>query len=335
VNAAGRSADGRRAACAAAAGFPGVRLALAAFALAMTGRAAPSGDAAAPAAENRLNFSLLPKAFQKKADVHLTVITEMTIDGSKARQPTAARPMYYLPHSIGYHDEGDSYGEKRILPVDKLQDMIEKALADNHFLPADAAHPAALVIFFSWGSADKLDNRAGAAFDDGADVPLDVVSADFITRQNFLARAQLVGGIMFATKVGNALKQDDTTKLLAIPMPGISQFELLQDREPLVRQLLEQAMDDCYYVVASAYDALAMAHGQRRMMWQTKMTTNSAGVSMVETLPSLIESGAPYFGRAMSQPTILERHFDREGRVEVGTPRVLPDLPAPAPAAAK
>ncbi len=152
-----------------------------------------------------------------------------------------------------------------------------------------------------------------------------MVSADFMTRQNFLARAQLIGGIMFATKVGNALKQDDTTKLLAIPMPGISQFELLQNREPLVRQLLDQAMDDCYYVVASAYDALAMAHGQRRMMWQTKMTTNSAGISMVETLPALIESGAPYFGHAMSQPTILERHLEREGHVEIGTPTVMPD----------
>jgi hypothetical protein len=310
-------------------------LALAATVLAPLGRAAATGDSAPPAAENHVTFSLTPKAFQKKADVHLTVITEMTIDGSKARQPTAARPMYYLSHAIGYHDEGDTYGEKKIIPVEKLQAMIEKALAENHFLPADAAHPAALVMFFSWGSADKFDNRAGAAFDDGADVPLDVVNADFMTRQNFLARAQLVGGIMFATKVGNALKQDDTTKLLAIPMPGISNFELLQDREPLVRQLIEQSMDDCYYVVASAYDAYAMAHGQRRMMWQTKMTTNSAGISMVETLPALIESGAPYFGHAMSQPTVLERHFEREGHVEIGTPRVMPDQESPAAAPAK
>ncbi len=137
---------------AAAARFPGARLALAAFALAMTGRAAPASDGAAAAAPNHVTLTFLPKAFQKKADVHLTVITEMTIDGSKARQPTAARPMYYLSHSIGYHDEGDTYGEKKVIPVEKLQAMIEKALAENHFLPADAAHPAALVMFFSWGS---------------------------------------------------------------------------------------------------------------------------------------------------------------------------------------
>lgn len=301
-----------------------VPLALAAAILVLS---VPSG--AADDAPPHRTLSLLPKSLQRNPDVHLTVITEMTIDGSKARQPTAARPMYYLSHSIGYHDEGDTYGEKRIIPVEKLQAMIEKALAENHFLPADAAHPAALAMFFSWGSADKLDNRAGAAFDDGADVPLDVVSADFTTRQNFLARAQLVGGIMFATKVGEALKQDDATKLLGIPMPGLSAFELLQDREPVARQLIEQAMDDCYYVVASAYDAYAMAHGQRRMLWQTKMTTNSAGISMVETLPALIASGSPYFGRAMSQPTILERHLEREGRVEVGIPRVMPDSSPP------
>jgi hypothetical protein len=318
-----------------------------------------SPSAAAPQPEpagTHFTFSFLPKAFQKDPPVHMTVITEMTVDGSKVRTPTAAKPMYYLSHSLGYHDEGDSVGEKKIIPVDRLQAMLQKALAENHFLTADSGHPAALVMIFTWGAANKLDNRtdsfidvtpptgpgsaAGPQPDSGTssyfEEPPDVMSFDYATRQNFLARAQLVGGIKFAHEVGEALKQADFMHDGSSTISGLGPLELLEDREPLVKQLIEQTMDDCYYVVASAYDAYAMAHGQRRLLWQTKMSTNSEGIAMAETLPALIQSGAPYFGHAMAQPTILQGHLEREGHVEVGTPTVMPDQsPAPAAPAAK
>jgi hypothetical protein len=293
-------------------------------------------------------FSLLPKSMQKNPDVHLSIITEMTMDGGKVREPSAARPLYYLSHAIGYHDEGQGYAEKPLIPVDQLQDKLQAALAENHFLPADAAHPATLVIFFSWGSANKIDNRTDAFLDASPapsatedsngnaavsdsggstyfELPLDVTSADEVTRNNFMARAQLVGGVRFAHDVLAALQQEDLTRLDGFRAIGLQPLDLLQERNPTYGALLQQCMDDCYYVVASAYDAYAMAHGQRRMLWQTKMSTSSQGVSMAETLPALIHNGAPYFGRAMAQPAVLNGHLLWEGHVDVGPTKVMPD----------
>jgi hypothetical protein len=316
--------------------------------LAVLALAAASGRAdSASATDGAPTFSFLPKAFQKDPPVRMTVITELTVDGGKVRVPTADRPMYYLPHSLGYHDEGQGYGEKKVLPVEKLQGFLEKALAENHYLPADATHHAALVMIFSWGSANKLDNRTDSFMDvtppagpgqadSGTssyfEQPADIMSFDYATRQNFLARVQLVGGVKIAHEVAETLKQADYLHDGSSTIAGLGPLELLEDREPVVRQMIEEAMDDCYYVVASAYDAYAMAHGQRRLLWQTKMTTNSAGISMAETLPALIKSGAPYFGQLMTQPTILREHIEREGQVEVGTPKVMPDLPPNAAA---
>src|SRR5471032_3395464 len=53
-----------------------------AAALALPARVAADGDAA-----SHHTFSLLPKSMQKNPDVHLSIITEMTVDGGKVRQP--------------------------------------------------------------------------------------------------------------------------------------------------------------------------------------------------------------------------------------------------------
>ena len=321
--------------------LPALVLLAASAALAIPSRAAPAGsDSATEQSDRGSTFSFLPKSFQKDPPVRMTVITEMTVDGGKARVPTAEKPMFYLSHSVGNHDEGEASGQKKIIPIETLQPLLQKALADNHYLPADAAHPAALVMIFSWGSANRFDNRTDSMVDVSPppgpgqpdtgtstyfEEPEDVMSYDYATRQNFLARAQLVGGVKFAHEVAEAFKQADMLHDSGTTFAGLEPLDLMMDRDPLARQLLQETMDDCYYVVASAYDAYAMAHGQRRLLWQTKMTTNSAGLAMTETLPALVKSGAPYFGRLMTEATILRGHLEQIGHVEVGTPTVMPD----------
>ncbi len=97
-------------------------------AAAITGVSARAAtDASKPAGGS--TFSLLPKSFQKDPPVHMTVITEMTVDGGKLPTPTAARPMYFLSDVLGYHDEGTGFGEKKIIPPERLQAYLEKSLA--------------------------------------------------------------------------------------------------------------------------------------------------------------------------------------------------------------
>jgi len=91
------------------------------------------------------------------------------------------------------------------------------------------------------------------------------------------------------------------------------------DRDDLTRNLMEQILDDCYYVVISAYDASAVSHGEKKLLWRTKMSTPAQGVSLVETTPALIDSGADFFGRDMKQSSIVGKRISRErgGHVEL------------------
>ena len=80
--------------------------------------------------------------------------------------------------------------------------------------------------------------------------------------------------------------------------------------------LLEQTANDVYYVVASAYDHKSAAANRRVLLWRTRMTVAAQGVSQDQTLPTLVMSAAPYFGKDMPEAELLTRRT-REGTVEI------------------
>jgi hypothetical protein len=94
--------------------------------------------------------------------------------------------------------------------------------------------------------------------------------------------------------------------------------------------LVDQAASNVYYVVASAYDFKSVMAKQRLLLWRTRMTVAAAGVSQVQTLPTLVLSAAPFFGKEMSEPETMSKRAVREGTVEIGTPTVVePGTPKP------
>ena len=108
--------------------------------------------------------------------------------------------------------------------------------------------------------------------------------------------------------------------------------ESITDRTPEYEYLRDQAIDDLYYVVASAYDYPALTKNERRLIWRTTMTVSARGVSMEETLVPLVNTAAPYFGHEMEDPAIAMRRIDRNGNVIVGEPKVIEDgVPPPKP----
>jgi hypothetical protein len=113
--------------------------------------------------------------------------------------------------------------------------------------------------------------------------------------------------------------------------------DTILDHNERVDYLTDQAEDDLYFIVASAYDYAALARGKRQLVWRTSMTANSKGVALRETLMPLIATGAPFLGRETNGPEIAMRRISREGHVTIGTPVVVPDKEPPAeqPAAAK
>ena len=111
---------------------------------------------------------------------------------------------------------------------------------------------------------------------------------------------------------------------------AVAQMSSLMDPVRLFKQrsvknefLMDQATDSCYFVVASAYDYSSVATHVKLLLWRTRMTVNSRGVSQPQSLPTLIVSAAPYFGRPMENAETLIRRVLRDARVEIGTPTVI------------
>jgi hypothetical protein len=117
-----------------------------------------------------------------------------------------------------------------------------------------------------------------------------------------------------------------TPELLEFTNP----VNLFKRSDPKNEFLVDQAASNVYYVVASAYDYKAMLAKQRVLLWRTRMTVASAGISQDQGLPTLVLTAAPYFGKEMAEPEIINKRAVRDGSVEVGTPTVVEPEKDPA-----
>jgi hypothetical protein len=273
--------------------------------LAKMAESPPSGKSAA----SHFSFSLLPKSLQKNPELELTVVTEMTEEGKKLPPVSPQQPAYYILHASGFHEYGDTTDPARPMTGAELQGVLQGSLAANGYLPVPSGpvRPTLLIIY-TWG-----------AYNGGTSEPV------FGDRRAFMDRAVLVGGQKFAHQMADVFNQVDNLKAAAIPtwvFLFVNEFHQYTLTDPKHAFLVDQSSLELYYVVASAYDYAAATANQRRLLWRTRMTVGSAGLSLTQSLPPLITSAAPFFGKDMSEPAILVRRV-REGKVEVGSPAVV------------
>lgn len=250
-------------------------------------------------------FSILPKSFQRNPTLEMTFNTDVTPYGRLLRIASPESPVYYMPVEGGYHQLGFSVGGETSPPPAELERAMTRALAVNGFLTAPD-HPPSLAIIYHWGSHNKPDPETARNFPE-------------LARKYRLERAMLVGGVKFVLGTSFAMEWGESGA----------------DREEKMQFLRDQANEELYYVVASAYDYAALARGERKLAWRTTMTVTSVGLAMKETLPPLIAGGAAFLGRQTVEPEIDSRRISREGRVEVGTPTVVEEKPAAASAPTK
>lgn len=250
--------------------------------------------------ESQFTFNLLPKAFQSSPILDTTVNTEMTAEGRLQRTPSPENPMLYISLDAGFKPRGEPMGE-RPPAAELLEKAMKESLAQSGYSQVSAPKDKpSIAILFYFGSHNRMDPEQAALFPE-------------VARRYEMERARLIGGTTFLRRIAN-----------------IQEFgEWLGDRTSDLEFLRYQAADDLYYVVASAYDFEALAHKQRRLLWRTTMTVNANGVSMRESLPVLIATASPYFGRETEIPQIGKPRLRRWG-VKVGEDKVLEyDVPLP------
>jgi hypothetical protein len=292
---------------------------------------------AKPKRESGWVFSFLPKSLQKNPRVDFNIFTEMSVAGKKLPAPSPQMPAYYVAAPGKMVNTGVGAEGLKGPPPEQLQRMLEKSLAAASYLAAEEpAHRPTLIIAFNWGSS-SFQPPADVSDENGdGNVPV----PEIVMRRALLDRALLLGGAKFAKEVAAAMEQVDQKAALSnafAPPPGGADFmgsvgEMMPDpfdqlraRSVEMERLVDEMFSSSYFVVASAYDYAAFAKGQRLLLWRTKLTVNSLGVSMEESVPPLIASASPYFGHETKDPVVVTKKISREGHVEVGTPVVVPD----------
>jgi len=257
----------------------------------------------------------------------MTVFTNVTDAGRLVAPASPEHPIYYVAYPAGFREFGGTYAGVHPPPAADLERVMKKALATQGYLPAtDAAHRPSVLVIFTWGMHSRLDPNTEA------------ISPQAMF-QNMLERAELVGGAGFASKVGKAYEERALSQL-AGPTFADASFNLidpvhrLTDDNARSEYLNDQISDDIYFVVASAYDYASVAQGKRTLLWRTNMTVNTAGVNMKETLPPLIATAAPFFGRETDVPEALQRRINRKGTVDIGNATVVEYMDSSAPTAA-
>lgn len=284
-------------------------------------------------------FSLVPKSFQTNPRVEFNIITEMTNEGRKAPQASPATPVYYLskPGSFVQLGHGASSREKPPA-VERMEKVLEAALAQGGYLGASKEHPPSVVIVYSWGShSSEIDNTLDGS-DPSTATPTTVSNEVMINE--LVERARLVGGERFAQELVKALAEEGAANRAsykprtveggpdALPntmgdgagaMTNLFKpVERFRRRSDKIASLLEDASHSVYFVVASAYDFTSATTLSKILLWRTKMSVSSNGIGMTETLPSLITAAAPYFGKDMTEVEVLGQRINRAGSTRLG-----------------
>jgi hypothetical protein len=271
-----------------------------------TASIAPSQSATAGAPAVAKDSSAQPEPPRSSAAFDSSAITEWTEVGRRIAAPTADSPAYVVIYAKGQQDFGRASAAEKTPAPETLDQQMEKSLAQQHYLRADAKRQPAYLIVFSWGSHRALVyNSQDAGF------------------ANLLDRAALVGGNRFSNELRAAMEREvsasDATSdgAFGAQMPGmrpvsaadlfvsISPLERFRKRNQKTEDLMNQISNDCYYVIISAFDYASVGQGKSQLLWRTKLTTTSPGTSLADAIPSLIASGAGYLGRSMSEAELF------------------------------
>lgn len=243
-----------------------------------------------------LRASILGFGGPKETDIN--VVVDLTDAGRKIVPPTKEKPAFYLPLLAGYREMGALIaGEKSPPPNPAVAKLLAKALAAQHYfvLGPQTATPT-LVLVFHWGYLNPQIDDTG-----DPDNPQTV----FWNQKEMLA---LVAGNTLANVGAFGFERED---------------------------ILQNAREERYFVIVSAYDFAAAKEKKKVLLWRAKMSTPSNRVSLAEVIGPLIAAGGPRFGRETRLPESVSVPLAKEGRVEVGTPVVVPEAPAKPGAAQK
>ncbi len=230
-----------------------------------------------------------------KRDVSVITDTEMTPDGKKLAPTTPENPTYYLAVSFGYRDFGPAMAGENVPPSAVMLKHITQVLAKQGYRPATTKHKPTIALLYTWGTLypDKIE---------------DLENPGFYRQINRNTMLKFLGG----EKMGVQLADPMIPSLLP---PGMQLFS------PDAQNLADVATDGLYMAALAAYDYEALFINKKKvLLWKTKISCPSRGLSMADTLPTMLTIAGPNIGKETPKPVWVDADEKFKGDVKVGNP---------------
>ncbi|HUL52601.1 MAG TPA: hypothetical protein VLT83_04225 [Opitutaceae bacterium] len=231
--------------------------------------------------------------------LYMTVVADQADPAAKSLLPAAGQSVSYVAYDAGYIEAGDPIGGEKPPAASTISQALRAALASQNYLPAETPAAPALLLVYHWGllNRDSYQNRTS-----------------FKLQPNLKARIALVAPKFYAERIEQDLI--DRRQPLPLHIPIL---------DPVERDLLQLIGDNRYFVIVSAYDFASVTKSAAKLLWRVRLSTRSPGVSMDAALPTLIQGGAPYFGRNLKDMETI-----RQPLAAAGAGALLPPPPEAA-----
>lgn len=235
-----------------------------------------------------------------KHDIQVITVTDTTPVGALRRSASPSNPIYYMAVSAGFRDFGGIVAGEKAPKKEEVFKTIGAVLAKQGYLPGTDKNPPTLLLLWTWGTMNT-DRIYSMNPDD--------------TEGRQVNRRQLLR-FMGAYKLGLISKEpnafmDDTM------MQGVLFRDADQD---LIHDL---STEDLYVAAIAAYDFQAAARKEKVLLWTTKISCPSRGLSMPETFPVMMALAGPNIGRETPKPVAVTATEKFKGEVKIGDPTVV------------
>ncbi|MSU47762.1 MAG: hypothetical protein EXS37_01470 [Opitutus sp.] len=234
-----------------------------------------------------------------KHDIQVITVTDTTPEGALRRRPSAANPVYYMAVNAGYREFGGSIAGEKIPPKEEVLKTIAKVLAKQGYLPGTNEHPPALLLLWTWGTMNTDRMYMGGDDTEGRQV-----------NRRQLLRFMGAYKLGLISKEGSAF-QDEMS------------YSGMMFKDVDSEMISDLATEDLYVAAISAYDFAAAARSKKELLWTTKISCPSRGLSLPETLPVMLALAGPNIGRETPKPVSVTATEKFKTEVKIGDPTVV------------
>jgi hypothetical protein len=225
-------------------------------------------------------FSPMANASLFSDNFEALVVAETTKD---AIQPKGT-PVGYIAMDGGYIEAGDPIVGDTPPKADRVRQELYDSLKAQGY-EANRASPAVLLTYF-WGVL-RLDREE--------------IRRPYGIKSNLNARLRLVSTEELGAEVENHIL--DRQKAGGTDMNASSPILLVGPTETVV----QNARHPRIFVIVSAFDYPSLTQGHEvKPLWKVKLSALETSGEMDQVIPSLIATGAPYFGKNITEPKIIE-----------------------------